>query len=159
MKLKNTLLVTADMDRAVSFYQQVLGLHIVADFGANKTLTGGLCLQTLETWTDFIGTQDVSFGGRDAELYFEADDFDRFAEKLEQFSPDLVHPVLEHAWGQRAVRFFDPDKHIIEVAESLRTVCQRFLDSGMTPEQTAERMDIPLKSVKALIRLKEAGDG
>ena len=33
------------------------------DFGANKTLTGGLALQTAETYKEFIGTSDISFGG------------------------------------------------------------------------------------------------
>ena len=59
----------------------------------------------------------------------------------------LVHPVKEHPWGQRAVRFYDPDGHIIEVGENLQTVCRRFLGSGMTPEQTAQRMDVPLEFV------------
>ena len=63
MKIKNSMLVVADMDKSVEFYKKVLGLHVIMDFGANKTLTGGLALQTLETWQKFIGTDDVSFGG------------------------------------------------------------------------------------------------
>lgn len=39
------------------------------DFGANKTLTGGLALQTAETYKEFIGTSDISFGGNNFELY------------------------------------------------------------------------------------------
>lgn len=57
------------MDRTVEFYKKVLGLHVIMDFGANKTLTGGLCLQTLETYKDFIGTSAVSFGGNNIEVY------------------------------------------------------------------------------------------
>lgn len=53
MKLKNPLLAVRDMERSKTFYREVLGLHVVMDFGANVTLTGGLCLQTLDTWTDF----------------------------------------------------------------------------------------------------------
>ena len=48
------------------------------DFGANKTLTGGLVLQTLETYREFIGTDKISFGGNDTEIYFEEDEFDQF---------------------------------------------------------------------------------
>ena len=44
MKLKSPMLVVTDMDKSVAFYQKVLGLHIIMDFGANKTLTGGLAL-------------------------------------------------------------------------------------------------------------------
>ncbi len=152
MKFKNPMLVVADMGKAVEFYKKVLGLHVIMDFGANKTLTGGLCLQTLETWKEFIGTNEISFGCNDAEIYFEEDDFDKLAEKLKKFDIEYVHPVKEHSWGQRVVRFYDPDRHIIEVGENMKTVCRRFLDSGMTPEQVAERMDVPLKFVSACMR-------
>ncbi len=152
MKLKNALLVVADMEKSVEFYKKVLGLHVIMDFGANKTLTGGLCLQTLETWKCFIGTDNISFGTNNTEVYFEEDDFDKFAEKLKELEIEYVHPIKEHAWGQRVVRFYDPDKHIIEVGESMRVVCKRFLDSGMTPEQVAERMDVPIKFVNACMR-------
>lgn len=45
------------------------------------------------------------------------------------------------------VRFYDPDRHIIEVGENMKAVCKRFIDSGMTPEQAAERMDVPVEYV------------
>nr|WP_325221583.1 VOC family protein [uncultured Oscillibacter sp.] len=148
MELKNPLLAVADMERSLAFYETVLGLRVVLDFGANKTLTGGLCLQTLDTWRSFLGTDQVAFGGNDAEIYFEEDRFDAFAERLSTLPIQYVHPVKEHRWGQRVVRFYDPDRHIIEVGENMAAVCRRFLDSGLTPEQTAERMDVSLEYVR-----------
>ena len=148
MELKNPLLAVADMERSLAFYETVLDLRVVLDFGASKTLTGGLCLQTLDTWRSFLGTDQVAFGGNDAEIYFEEDRFDAFAERLSTLPIQYVHPVKEHRWGQRVVRFYDPDRHIIEVGENLAAVCRRFLDSGLTPEQTAERMDVSLEYVR-----------
>ena len=58
------------------------------DFGANKTLTGGLALQTSETYKEFIGASDISFGGNNFEVYFEEDDFDKFADRLKESFPD-----------------------------------------------------------------------
>ena len=152
MKFKNPLLVVSDMDISVKFYKEVLGLRKIMDFGENVTLTGGVCLQTKETWAEFIENESLSFGGKTSEIYFEEDDFDTFTEKLSRMDIHYVHPVKEHAWGQRVVRFYDPDCHIIEVGENIKTVCKRFLESGMTPEQTAERMDVPLKFVKGCIK-------
>ena len=48
MKLKNPMLVVTDIDRSVEFYKKVFGLHIIMDFGANKTLTGGLACKRLK---------------------------------------------------------------------------------------------------------------
>lgn len=96
------------------------------DFGANKTLTGGLVLQTIETYKDFIGKDEICFGGNNFEIYFEEDDFDVFINRLNEFDVDYVHPVKEHSWGQRVVRIYDPDRHIIEIGENMKVVCRRF---------------------------------
>ena len=148
MKLQTPMLVVKDMDKSVSFYKKALGLEVIVDFGANKTLTGGLALQALESWKEFIGAHDVSVGGNDGEIYFEEDDFDGFIQRLSLLDIDYVHPVKEHGWGQRVVRFYDPDKHVIEIGENLNAVCQRFIDSGMTPEHVAQRMGIPLAYIQ-----------
>ncbi|KJR47530.1 Lactoylglutation lyase [Desulfosporosinus sp. I2] len=49
-------------------------------------------------------------------MYFEEVDFDGFILKINDIADiNYVHPIVEHSWGQRVVRFYDPDKHIIEV--------------------------------------------
>lgn len=156
MKLKNPLLVVTDLERSAAFYKEVLGLRKIMDFGANVTLTGGLALQTRESWAQFIDAapDTLHWEGRVSELYFEEDDFDAFLTRLDGLALRYVHPVREHAWGQRVVRFYDPDGHIIEVGENMKTVCRRFLDSGMTPEQAAAHMDVPVKFVRGCMRTR-----
>ena len=122
MKFMNPMLVVADMDRSVEFYKEVLGLHVIMDFGANKTLTGGLALQTAETYKKFIGKDEISFGSCSFEIYFEEDDFDDFAARLEKCGVQYVHPVREHSWGQRVVRFYDPDGNLIEVGTPVEKI-------------------------------------
>lgn len=152
MKLKNPLLVVSDMEKSKTFYKQVLGLRVIADFGANVTLTGGLALQTLDSWMGFI-QKEVCFSGNDTEVYFEEEDFDQFLEKIAKLDAiQYVHQVYEHRWGQRVVRIYDPDMHIIEVGESMKLVCRRFLDSGLSMEETAKRMDVPERFVRSCIR-------
>ena len=97
MKFMNPLLAVSDMERSVSFYKTVLGLDKIADFGANVTLTGGVALQTQETWAQFIETDALTWNGKVSELYFEEDDFDTFAERLRGQDIRYVHPVKEHA--------------------------------------------------------------
>lgn len=89
----------------------------------------------------------TDFGGNNFEIYFEEDEFDQFADYLSACNVQYVHPVKEHSWGQRVVRFYDPDGYIIEVGENIKVVCKRLIDSGMTPEQAAERMDVPVEYI------------
>lgn len=152
MKLNSPMLVVTDINKSVDFYKKVFGLRVVMDFGANKTLTGGLALQTIETFKEFIGKDEICFGGNNFEIYFEEDDFDKFINRLNECDVEYVHPVKEHSWGQHVVRIYDPDRHIIEIGENMKVVCRRFLASGMMPEQVATRMDVPIKFVNACIR-------
>lgn len=148
MKYNCPMIVVSDMEKTVEFYKNVLGLDVIQDFGANKTLTGGISLQTEESYKEFIGTDKIAYGGDNFELYFEEDEIDAFFERLKEFNVELVHPVQEHSWGQRAVRFYDPDRNIIEVGESLQAVCSRFSASGMNADEIAVRMDVPLEMVE-----------
>ena len=59
MKLISAMLVVKDINQSVDFYETVLGLKIISDFGANKTLSGGLALQTLDSYKQFIETAEI----------------------------------------------------------------------------------------------------
>lgn len=145
LKYMCPLLAVRDMARSKAFYTELLGLEIVTDLGANVTLTGGIALQTLESWQAFIEKDNVAFGGSCGELYFETFAIEAFAAKCAENGVPLVHPLKEHGWGQRVIRIYDPDEHILEIGEAMPAVVQRFLDSGMTLEQVAQRMGVPLE--------------
>lgn len=154
MKYKTTLIVVEDIEKSKQFYHDILGLEVVEDFGANVVLTGGLVLQTVKTWEDFIHMKEnqIKFGNNASELYFEEENMDEFIEKLKHIDNiDYVHPLKKHSCGQRVVRFYDLDKHIIEVGENIEMVVKRFLDSGLSIEETAARMDLPVDYVKSCL--------
>jgi len=148
MKYQSIMLVVKDIEKAKEFYKKVLDLDIVADFGANVILTNNIALQDLDKWKEFIDSKEIVLNGNDKELYFEEENFDNCIEKLNNMDIDFVHGVKEHPWGQRAVRFYDLDKHIIEVGEPLAIIIKRFLDSGMSIEDTAKRMDVPVEYIE-----------
>ena len=154
MKFKAPMLVVTNMENSKKFYKEVLGLRVTADFGANVTLTGGVSLQTADSWAEFINQPEDEFGwgGNVFELYFEEDDLDAFIEKLSKMKIHYLHDLKEQPWGQRAVRFYDPDSHIIEVGEPLKAVCLRFIAQGMTPEQVANRMDVPQRLIDSFLK-------
>ena len=154
MKFISPLIVVSDMERSKLFYSKVLGLDVELDFGENVTLTGGIVLQTKDSWPTLIhkSKNEIFFGANNSELYSEENDFDNFIFKLKQIPKiSYVHPVIEHSWGQRVVRFYDPDKHIIEVAENLTKVVQKFLNEGMSAETIAMRMDVTVDYVKSCL--------
>ena len=149
MGLKNILIVVNNIERSKAFYKDLFGFTVAADFGENVVLTEGLVLQEKKLWESFIGRKVVT-GGNDAELYFEENDIDGFLKRLgdSEYSIEYLNRCKEHDWGQRVIRIYDPDKHVIEIGESMEYVARRLLDSGMTAEQAAKKTQLPLSQIE-----------
>lgn len=116
MKLKNFLIVVKDIERARRFYHDLFGLEVLVDNDGNMILTDGFALQEEKYWRDFLGREIIPENNA-CELYFEEADVEGFAKKLEQLYPEVryVNRLMTHSWGQRVIRFYDPDGNLIEV--------------------------------------------
>ena len=116
MKLKNVLIVVKDIEKSKKFYHDLFGLDVVLDNGGNVILTKGLVLQERKIWESFL-EKEVILRSNSTELYFEEYDLDAFVEKLERMYPRIqyVNKLMTLSWGQKVVRFYDPDGNLIEV--------------------------------------------
>lgn len=149
MRLSNILIVVTDLEKSKKFYKELFGLEVTADYGENVVLSEGLALQEKALWENFI-ERTVEFGGNDAELYFEENFIDAFLDKLNNsgWQIEYINKLIEHDWGQRVIRLYDPDMHVIEVGESMEFVARRFLKSGMSPEAVAKKTQMPLGQIE-----------
>lgn len=116
MKLKNILIVVNNIEKSISFYKDLFGLDVILDNGKNVILTEGLVLQDIEIWKQSI-KKEVIPKNHTTELYFEETDIEGFIEKLKGCKEPVqyVTPFTEHPWGQKVIRFYDPDGNLIEV--------------------------------------------
>lgn len=153
MQLVCALLVTADMAAARQFYEEVLGQQVEMDLGANLSFKGGFALQSRESWEGLIGKriEQPQAGREDFELYFENPDFEAFAKRLEGFPIRYAHAVREQPWGQRVVRFYDPDGHLIEVGESMACAVRRMAGEGMEAGDICRRTMYPPAFIEAAL--------
>lgn len=116
MNYKGTLIVVKDCRKALRFYHSLFGLEMLQDNDGNMVLSGGLYLQEEKYWKEFTGKEPIR-RNNSAELYFEEKEIEAFAEKLKRMYPDTeyVNRLMVHNWGQKAMRFYDPDGNLIEV--------------------------------------------
>lgn len=152
MKFDGTLIVVKDMDVSKEFYTEVMGMKIVADYGANVSFEGGLSLQTEESWIKFTGQPSDSFryGGNDMELYFTHNDLESFLRRISSMNMEVLQNITEMPWSQRVIRFYDPDKHVIEIGESMDFVVERLLKEGLTHDEVSKRSLMPIEYVKMI---------
>lgn len=116
MKLKNILIVVNDLPKSIAFYRDLFGLQVILDQDGNVIMTEGLVLQDAKLWKGFLDREIVS-RSNSTELYFEERNIEAFAEKLEQYPEPIeyVNRLMTHSWGQKVIRFYDPDGNLIEV--------------------------------------------
>lgn len=152
MKYGGCLLSVKDIHIATAFYQDLFGLKVLADYGKCIGFDCGLNLQEDFAWLTGIPAEEIKENENCFEVYFEAEDFDGFVETIRNRADiRLRHDVVTHGWGQRVIRFYDPDNHLIEVAEKGKTVVERFLAEGLSHEDVAKRMDVSLAEVHRLL--------
>ena len=152
MKYICTVISVADVNAARKFYENLFGLEVFQDYGKNVAFTCGLALQQDFDWLVGMSKERIVEKPNNAEIVFEEQDFDGFLDKLKAY-PEIEYlgEVVEHSWGQRVIRFYDLDGHIIEVGEDMKMVIKRFLSSGMTMEEVSARMDVSIEDIARLL--------
>jgi catechol 2,3-dioxygenase-like lactoylglutathione lyase family enzyme len=152
MKYSCTVLSVADINAARKFYEDLFGLEVYQDYGINVSFTCGLALQQNFDWLVQLPKESILQKPNNMEVVFEERDFDGFLDKLKQY-PHIkrLGEVVEHSWGQRVIRFYDLDGHIVEVGEDMKMVVKRFLASGMTMEEVSAKMDVSIPDLAKLL--------
>ena len=116
IKFRMPLLAVRDVEISKKFYHDLFGLDMVLDNDGNMILTEGLVLQDKKIWKKFLD-EDIIPENNACELYFEERDIEAFVWKLEKLYPETkyVNRLMTHGWGQKVIRFYDPDGNLIEV--------------------------------------------
>ncbi len=118
------VLVVADLDRAIGFYADVLGLRLAhraeayAQFDTGRTR---LALYTREAMGKTLGTPLVA-PSADApafELGFKVADAEAAYAEIVRKGARPVTPPIDRSWGQRTAYVRDPDGHLVELAQDL----------------------------------------
>ena len=139
----SVVLAVKDIKAARVFYEELLGLKVVDDFGLCVIFECGLALQQNFGWLTGLLDCEIKDMENNCEICFEELNFDRLVQKIKAYpGVRLLHDVLEQPWGQRVIRFYDLDNHLVELGEDMKYVIERFISQGMVAEDIAEKMDI-----------------
>ena len=148
MKYQGCLLAVRDISVSKHFYETILHQNIVMDIGSHVTFEG-FSLQ--QGYAELVGVavDSVKEQSHNFQVYFEVEDLEKVYAELKNISGfQWLHEIREYQWGQRDIRIYDPDKHIVEIAEDMNTVIKRFFSQGMSAEEVAKRTMFPIEVVK-----------
>ena len=130
MKFICPLLVVEDISLSREFYEKILRQKVKYDFGENVTFHGDFSIHLKSHFTSLIDNRNIAYGANNFELYFEYDQIEEIEAVLKEHDIRFVHEMREQPWRQRVVRIYDPDMHIIEIAESIEYLAFRLSQEG-----------------------------
>jgi catechol 2,3-dioxygenase-like lactoylglutathione lyase family enzyme len=160
IRFKSALLFVKDIAVSRQFYENSLNQKVEYDFGEDVEFSGGFAIHDANHISKLLFNRENpnirgKQGKENFELYFEADELDDISIKLAQSGVTFIHNLLEQPWGQRVMRFYDPDGHIVEIGEPMSAVIKRYLLAGMPEVVVAEKTSMPIEEV---IRIKSETD-
>ena len=147
MKYVCPLITVSDMKLARDFYETLLGQKVKYDFGESVTFHGDFAIHLQTHYKNLIDNREIKSGGNNFELYFESDTIELIVENLKKSKILFVHELREQPWRQKVVRFYDLDKNIIEVGETLEHLSFRLRKEGLSFEQISEITNMPIDFV------------
>lgn len=149
MKYVCPLIVVKDIKITRDFYER-LGQKVKYDFGENVTFEGDFAIHLQDHFEKLLGVGDRNILKKpnNFELYFETEEIERVYEELNEAKVEFIHEIREQPWGQRVMRFYDPDFHIIEVGETMESVAIRYFRIGMSIEDICKKTSLPQEFVK-----------
>jgi catechol 2,3-dioxygenase-like lactoylglutathione lyase family enzyme len=138
------------MKRSRNFYESILGQTVESDFGENVSF-GGFAIHLRPHFKMLIDNKEVAVGGNNFELYFEYDDVEEICEKLNAENVEFVHEFREQPWKQQVVRFYDPDKNIIEIGESIEHLIFRLYQQQHSADEISKMTGLDKELIEKTI--------
>ena len=157
------LLAVSNFETSKAFYETILEQKVEEEAeGFMVYFESGIALQA--GYAELVAGEEV-FAPRptgakltmtskpnNCQVGFEVEDLEYWVAKIKAaVGIELLHDVAEYNWGQRVIRFYDYDGHIIELGECLKVVAKRFLAQGLTVEDVAERFGDSVAYVQQLL--------
>jgi len=149
----STVIITHQFEAMKLFYTDVLLQEIELDFGNCVGFKNGLSLWQLQDEypiAQHLGRKFDLAGNNNLEICFETDDFSEVVNSIKNHNVRYLHDIVEEAWGQQTIRFYDPDNNLVEIGESMSCFVKRFYHNGFTIEEISARTSVPLAMVKQI---------
>lgn len=150
----SSVLITENFTTMKNFYTSVLKQEITLDFTTCVTFKDGFTIWQLGA--DYpiakkLGYTYSTSGNKNLELCFETEYFDEGVQALDAYRVTYLHHIEEECWGQKTVRFYDPDNNLVELGESIPCFVSRMYDEGMSVEAVVAKTGISEEMVRGIL--------
>lgn len=153
MKYKSVLLVVEDINKSRYLFETVFSQKIVADYGEDISFEG-FSIHQRKHFENLLGIT-VKYQSNSCELYFEDDNLEEISKLIKSNNLQFVHDIIEQPWKQKAIRFYDYDKNLIEIGESFEGMAYRLYKEKYTIDDILKYSFLTKEELDRIIKRKE----
>ncbi len=147
------LIVVEDVAASRRFYEDFLGQKVLHDFGEDVQFESGFTIHQRAHFQTLLGDENhytITLKSNSGELYFETENLDEAQARLKLSGAVFIHEIEEQTWGQRAMRLYDLDGHIIEIGERMESSVLRLYEQGLSTEAIMKKTGMPKEFVEGV---------
>jgi predicted enzyme related to lactoylglutathione lyase len=120
----NTIVFVKDIKKSKEFYQNVLRLKIIQEYDTIIFFENHFTIHCVKSILKTVYKEELPQsrslqGQKNILIYFETDNLEEAYQNVVKTGCEVIHPIEEQEWGQKVFRFYDPDKHIVEIGAAM----------------------------------------
>jgi catechol 2,3-dioxygenase-like lactoylglutathione lyase family enzyme len=151
------LIVVEDVAASRRFYEDFLEQKVLHNFGEDVQFEGGFSIHQKAHFQTLLGDEHhypITLKSNSGELYFETENLEAAQARLKLSGADFIHEVEEQPWGQRVMRLYDLDGHILEIGESMESAILQLHGQGLSMEEIVKKTGMQKEFVEESLHLK-----
>ena len=161
LKYIGPIIVVDDIVRFRHFYEHLLGQKVKYDFGVNVAFECDYAIHQRAHFQSLLGDEDqypIYKKAHNGELVFETEDLEALFLTLKLAEVEFLHEIQAQPWGQRVMRLYDPDGHVIEIGETMEATVQRLYHQGLSIARVHEITAMPMEFVESVLQERREAD-
>lgn len=120
IRYRHSIALVRDMEESKHFYRDILGLTIVQDFDTFVLFQEDFAIHRADLFYEYINKpyHGEKMGRDNVDFYFTTTELSKVRDKLKESQVEFIHDIKQMAWGEKVIRIYDPDGHILEIGDA-----------------------------------------
>jgi catechol 2,3-dioxygenase-like lactoylglutathione lyase family enzyme len=120
IRFRNSIALVKNIEESKQFYRDIIGLSVAQEYDTFVLFMDNFAIHTADLFYEYIQKpyHGERMGHDNVDFYFTTSDLEGFQARLKEHGVTFIHEIHQHAWGEKVIRVYDPDGHILEIGDA-----------------------------------------
>lgn len=121
IRFRHSIALVKSIEESKRFYRDIIGLKVIREFDTFILFQDEFAIHAADLFYTYLNKpyHGEKMGHDNVDFYFTTSDLEGMQKKLKEEKVAFIHEIYKHAWGEKVIRVYDPDGHILEIGDAL----------------------------------------